>query len=220
MKHLDLKALESKFNQLTLRERVISFAAVLICCLAIVYFWRIEPAMLANEKAQKKIRESYNQQSSIQQEINQVELKLRQDPLTAINNDIKGLQQTLGSLDQQLTERLVKFIHANKMPIVLTKVLTKHPGIKVNYLKSLPVQSYETQPAQTSKQQSMKFYRHSIEIGLTGNYRDIYQYLYNLEKLQDKFYWHSLKYEVTQYPLANVVLVIYTLSDEQDLVSG
>lgn len=220
MRRLDLKALELKFNQLTMRERVITFAAVLVCCFCIVYFWRIDPANANALKAQKKLNSVYSQQETAQNEIDIIQLKLREDPTQIINADIIGLQQTLGSLDTQLTERLVKFIQANKMPLALTRVLAKSPGIKVNYLKSLPVKSYNTQPAETSDQESVMFYKHSLEVSLVGNYNDIYHYLRNLETLQDKFYWHSLKYEVTDYPLASVVLVIYTLSDQQDLVSG
>ncbi|MDA7745889.1 hypothetical protein N8878_00970, partial [Psychromonas sp.] len=100
------------------------------------------------------------------------------------------------------------------------KVLAKSPGIKINYLTTLPVQSFDSQPTGDNKEKSVLFYKHSLEVQLTGDYNAVYQYLRNLEMLQDKFYWASLKYEVADYPLANITLQIYTLSDQQDLVSG
>ncbi|MCP5077110.1 MAG: MSHA biogenesis protein MshJ, partial [Psychromonas sp.] len=52
------------------------------------------------------------------------------------------------------------------------------------------------------------------------DYNAIYQYLLNVESLQEKFYWYSLDYQVSNYPLAEVTIQIYTLSDQRDLVSG
>lgn len=218
MSNLDIKALALKFNRLTLRERIITFAALFICTLSITYFWILDPANIQFIKAEKSLKVASTQQSSMKSEIEKVKLKLRDDPLKTINNEIIALGQTSVSLDTQLNLRLVKFIHANKMPLALTKVLAKSPGIKVNYLKSLPVESFNNDSDTEDKK--VLFYKHTLEMELTGNYNAMYHYLRNLEALQDKFYWSSLKYEVTDYPLASVTLQIYTLSDQQDLVSG
>ena len=220
MSSLDIKALALKFNRLTLRERVITFAALLICTLSIAYFWILDPADIKFIKAEKNLKVNYAQQSSMKSEIAKVKLKLQEDPLKTIKNEIIALSQTSVSLDTQLNLRLVKFIHANKMPLALTKVLAKSPGIKVNYLKSLPVESFSNNSDTNPQDKKVLFYKHTLEMELIGNYNAMYQYLRNLEALQDKFYWSSLKYEVTDYPLANVTLQIYTLSDQQDLVSG
>ena len=64
------------------------------------------------------------------------------------------------------------------------------------------------------------FYKHTLEIQLMGDYNAIYQYFLNIETLPEKFYWSALTYQVTDYPLAQVIIQIYTLSDQQDLVSG
>ena len=220
MGNLDIKAFALKFNRLTLRERVITFAALFICTLSITYFWILDPANIQFIKAEKSLKVTSTQQSSMKSEIEKVKLKLRDDPLKTINNEIIALGQTSVSLDTQLNLRLVKFIHANKMPVALTKVLAKSPGIKVNYLKSLPVESFSNDSDANTEDKKVLFYKHTLEMELTGNYNAMYHYLRNLEALQDKFYWSSLKYEVTDYPLASVTLQIYTLSDQQDLVSG
>jgi hypothetical protein len=41
-----------------------------------------------------------------------------------------------------------------------------------------------------------------------------------MENLSEKFYWYSMDYKVSSYPLAEATIQIYTLSDQQDLVSG
>lgn len=209
--------LEKRFNKLTLRERFIMFGAVLICSLSIVYFGIVEPANIKQLKIEKILQQTLKESTLIESEMATMRVRLQQDPLQDINNKIAFSEATLSSLDKQLDDKLVKFIHAQKMPLALTKVLSKSPGIKITTLKSLPVKTFNSS-SQISTEDI--FYKHTLEITLLGDYNAIYQYLLNLETLQEKFYWRSLTYNVSHYPLAEVTLQIYTLSDQQDLVSG
>ncbi len=221
MSRLNFTEIEKSFNKMTLRERIIIFGAVLICVFSITYFWMLDPAMLKQAKAQKTLQLSYQQEDKLNSEIAEITLRLQKDPLQEINNQIAFSLQTLEALDKQLDEKLVKFIHAQKMPIALTKVLSKSPGVKVESLTTLPVQAFNSsQGIAGGEPVKNLFYKHTLEIQLIGDYNAIYQYLLNLETLQEKFYWLSLSYQVTDYPLAKVTIQIYTLSDQQDLVSG
>lgn len=220
MTGLNVIAIEKAFNKLTLRERSIIFGALLICVFALSYFWIVDPAMLKQAKLQKALQLSYQQESELNSEIADITLRLQKDPLQEINNKIAFSVQTLVALDKQLDEKLVKFIHAQKMPIALAKVLSESPGVKVESLISHPVQTFNSSPVNGAVAPQNLFYKHSLAIQLTGDYNAIYRYLLNLETLQEKFYWSGLTYQVTDYPLGKVTIEIYTLSDQQDLVSG
>ena len=212
--------MQSAFNAMTLRERFILFGALLICSISITYFWVIDPAILKQAKIDKQLQKSYQAEEVMEAEIDSINLRLMQDPLEEINNKIAFSQQTLARIDQQLDDKLVKFIHAQKMPIALTKVLSKTPGVKINALRSLPVKAFNAKMKSDGTADQDIFYQHTLEISLLGDYNSIYQYLLNVESLQEKFYWYSLDYQVSDYPLAEVTIQIYTLSDQQDLVSG
>ncbi|WP_022940967.1 hypothetical protein [Psychromonas hadalis] len=217
MNKFSYQILEKSFNKLTLRERFIMLGALLICSVSISYFWIIDPANIQQIKKEKVRQKSVQASKVIDSEIAIIKARLLQDPLQEINNKIAFSEVTLSALDKQLDDKLVKFIHAQKMPIALTKLLSKSPGVRISSLKSLPIKAFNSS-AQTSNEDV--FYKHTLEITLMGDYNAIYQYLLNLETLQEKFYWHSLNYEVSNYPLAEVTIQIYTLSDQQDLVSG
>ena len=221
MSWVNVTKIEKAFNTMTLRERIIIFCALLICFFSISYFWMVDPAMLKQAKAEQALKLSYHQETDLNQEIAKIKLRLKKDPLQQVNQQIAFSLQTLSALDAQLDEKLIKFIHAQKMPIALTKVLSASPGVKVESLISLPVEAYSTMqtPAGAGALQN-QFYKHTLEMRLIGDYNAVYQYLLNLEHLQEKFYWSSLSYQVTDYPLAEVIIRIYTLSDQQDLVSG
>lgn len=212
--------LEQSFNNLTLRERVIMLGAVVFCSFLITYYWVLDPATLQQRRVNNELQKSYQQQSVVDNEIEMIKRRLQQDPLEEINNKIAFAESTLAQLNQQLDDKLVKFIHAQQMAIALTKVLSKTPGVKISGLKSLPVKVFNaSKEAETAPNPSL-FYQHTLEIKLQGNYNAIYQYLLNVETLKEKFYWYSLNYKVSDYPLAEVTIQIYTLSDQQDLVSG
>ena len=212
--------LEKSFNKMTLRERFIMFGALLICTASITYFWMLEPASLKQVKIGKQLQKSYQAEKTLKNEIAAVELRLQQDPLEDINKNIAFSQATLVQLEKQLEDKLVKFIHAQRMPIALTKVLSKRPGVKISALKSLPVKAFNSLKKAGKKNAQDIFYQHTLEITLQGDYNAIYQYLLNVESLPEKFYWYSLDYQVSNYPLAKVTIKIYTLSDQRDLVSG
>ena len=220
MSKFSYSELEQSFNKITLRERVIMFAALGLCSLVICYFWILEPAMLQLERVDKSLQKSVQQEQLLKNEIATTTKRLKEDPLKEINNEIAFSQGTLAQLNKQLDDKLVKFIHAQKMPIALTRVLSKTPEVKITGLKSLPVKAFNTTTKVTNDATPSTFYKHTLQITLQGTYNGIYQYLLNVESLQDKFYWHSLDYQVSAYPLAEVIIEIYTLSDQRDLVSG
>jgi hypothetical protein len=211
--------IEKSFNKLTLRERGIMFAALVICTFLITYFWIVDPATIDQRKIEANLNKSYQQEKVLDDEIEAVTQRLRLDPLKEINDKITFSESTLAQLNQQLENKLVKFIHAQQMPIALTKVLSKTPGVKISSLKSLPVKVFNAanEPKEAA---NALFYQHTLEITLQGNYNAIYQYLLNVETIKEKFYWHSMDYRVGKYPLAEVTIQIYTLSDQRDLVSG
>jgi len=216
MSKFSYKTLESSFNKTSLRERLIMFGAVILCSAFISYFWIVEPSLVQQKRIDKTLQKSKQETKQLDKEIVKVNKRLKKDPLEEINKEIAFTEATLAQLNTQLDEKLVKFIHAQKMPIALTKVLSKTPGVRISSLKSLPVKIFNT-----SKQQAQSpFYQHTLEIKLKGNYNAIYQYLLNVETLKDKFYWLSVNYQVSDYPLAEVTIQIYTLSDQRDLVSG
>ena len=213
-------AMDKSFNNLTLRERIIMFIALIVCTFLITYFWVLDPAWIQQSKVDVRLQKSVQEEKALNNEIDVITRRLQQDPLEEVNNNIAFSEGILLQLDQQLDDKLVKFIHAQQMPIALTKVLSKSPGVKISGLKSLPVKVFNTSKEVAQPETQNRFYQHTLEINLQGNYNAIYQYLLNVEAIKEKFYWYSLDYKVSDYPLAEVTIRIYTLSDQQDLISG
>lgn len=63
-------------------------------------------------------------------------------------------------------------------------------------------------------------YRHGLRITMTGAFFDIQAYLDSIEQLPKKFYWELFDYQLQEYPTAEVVMEIYTLSINKEFIRG
>jgi len=63
-------------------------------------------------------------------------------------------------------------------------------------------------------------YRHGLRITMTGAFFDIQAYLDSIEQLPKKFYWEVFDYQMQEYPTAEVVMEIYTLSINKEFIRG
>lgn len=61
-------------------------------------------------------------------------------------------------------------------------------------------------------------YRHGLRITMTGSFFDIQAYLDAIEQLPKKFYWQVFDYQMRDYPTAEVVMEIYTLSINKEFI--
>lgn len=57
-------------------------------------------------------------------------------------------------------------------------------------------------------------YRHGVEISIKGDYLDLLPYLENLQRYPKRLFWHEARLDVTTFPDAVLVLVIYTVSEQ------
>jgi MSHA biogenesis protein MshJ len=62
-------------------------------------------------------------------------------------------------------------------------------------------------------------YKHGLEIVFQGDYNSTLSYLRKLEQLPWKFYWEEVVYEVLDYPKAQIMVRIHTLSLDNGWIS-
>ena len=75
----------------------------------------------------------------------------------------------------------------------------------------------ENAPGNTAKLPEV--YKHGLEIVFQGDYNSTLSYLRKLEQLPWKFYWEEVEYEVLDYPTAQILVRIHTLSLDKGWIS-
>jgi len=219
MNNLNIGAFALKFNSLSLRERVMIFVAVIACFMGGLYQWVVEPFVITSMKQHEQLQTIQREQSLVKLQIEQVHSAKKTGFEQKDSDEITRLTAQLKMLNDELAAPLTQFVEPTVMPSLLYQVLAKSQDLSVNieHLKSLPVKPFYP-ILELQAEQSAAIYQHTLEVKLTGNYDDVYQYLRRLQALDTPFYWHALLYEVNKYPLANVTLQVYTLSNYADLI--
>jgi MSHA biogenesis protein MshJ len=66
----------------------------------------------------------------------------------------------------------------------------------------------------------MNLYQHSVEITLQGEYLDLRDYVERVQSLPFEYYWEGLRYDVQDYPTAQLTVTLYALSTSKELIGG
>jgi MSHA biogenesis protein MshJ len=148
-----------------------------------------------------------------------------------INSSIEMLKLTIPLLETQLKEitknleekrlqaakatkgtkgNVSQFVSPQKMNEVLRELLTTKYRLLLLELKNL------TPKMGTLPQSNIKIFEHGIVIKFQGDYFSTMSYLKAIEELGWLIFWDRLEYNVIEYPKAEVLLQIHTLSDQGD----
>lgn len=199
-----------QFIHLSRRERILISVAGLVAILLIGYLWFIEPIYLQTDNARKESRRLSMQVTSIEQQIAVLQKDLEQDPDKSLKDRIALNQRDLEKLDSQLLQQTQDLVPANKMAGMLETMLSKSSKLRLLEMRSIPpVQMLDIEDSDSVQ---TNLYQHGVQLVLEGQYFDIQQYLESVEAMPWHFYWKKYSYRVTEYPLAEVEIELYTLS--------
>lgn len=202
--------LHRQFIHLSQRERLLITIAGLVAILLIGYLWFIEPVYLQTDNAKKEVNRLSAQAASIERQIAVIQEELKQDPDQSLKDRIALNERDIATLDGQLNNYTEDLVPANKMAALLERVLSKTSKLKLLEMRSIPpVQMLEVEDSDAVQ---TNLYQHGVQLVLEGQYFNIQQYLETVEEMPWHFYWKKFSYRVTEYPLAEVEIELYTLS--------
>ena len=122
--------------------------------------------------------------------------------------------QDIAQLNKRLQASTVDLISPQNMSSVLEGVLVNYNGLELESINALPPVSLADLLSDETKQSTdiPGVYLHGLKISFKGGYLDTLAYLQALETLKWRFYWGDVDFEVTDYPQAEVTIVVNTLS--------
>lgn len=207
----------NKVDAMTLRERVMVFAALAFVLVTLLNTFLLNPLLIKQKKMldlmtqqQEKIKATQAQIEALVQEKNAQE----QSPQLVA---LKRMKQELQEGEDFLQSNREKLVHPEKMADVLRQVLARNSGLQLLNLKTLPVTALfdaesNSSAASAADTLDKQVYKHGVELTVRGNYMDLLQYLAALERMPTQMFWGKIKMEVVQHPAAEMTLILYTLS--------
>lgn len=226
-----IKQLQEKIDARVLRERALIFASA-IAVLFIAWSFFVQAPFDDKKRAIKmKFNDLVAQRTAAQQQIGDLNQALLNDPERLKEEQVKQLQTDIDAIDVKLKNASHGLVKADQLPQVLEDVLLKTSQLTLLDVATLPVHElqvetvtgdiYKTNDRAIKKVQELRnlgVYEHVVQLRVAGSYFQITQFLTALEALPWRFYWQRLDYKVVEYPNAEIILRVYTLSSEEGLL--
>jgi len=206
----NMDKLSQRFASLTLREQRLVVGTILALLWAGWDSFVHQPQMAQAKRLTQDIAQAQQLLASQQAASAELEKRSNQDPNQQNREKLAALQTSINRLQQQLSAGEKRFVASQYMATALRDMLKQHGTLKLISLETLPAKTFGDDAAQHW------VYRHTLSLTLQGDYFSILAYLKALESLPWRIHWDSIDYKVTNYPLAETQIQVYTLSFEQD----
>lgn len=202
-----------KLNAMSLRERVIIFAAVLGIIIYVWYALMLQPLSKQKALLQAQISEKHSQIDGVEKLIKQVQQGKKVSPRAEKRARIASLKFEIDKLNDRLKHTTGGMIDPTQMTKVLQGILSH-----ISNLSLVSVESLGTKPLIDSGDNKVEnspiaqVYMHGVRIKFKGGYLDMLNYLKALERQPWRLFWGDIDYDVKDYPEAYGTLDVYTLS--------
>ena len=219
-----------RVDALSLRERVMVFAAALALVLAFGYVGFLEAQGAKHKRLASALQQKQGELKALQEQVTKLFGARGGDPDRDTRERLAQVRKDLADVDAAIAAEERKFTAPAQMRQVVEGLLARNRAVSLVELKTLPVANLaETRgapeaakpapeaakPAAGAKppaQADRLVYRHGIELTVSGGYLDLLAYVRDLESLPSQLYWGSLEIDGAGYPKVVMKLIVYTLS--------
>ncbi len=210
-----------KIDGMSLRERMMIFAAAVFVVIALMNAALLDPLLLKQKALSAQVVQQQEKMKELQAQMQGLLQAMRDDERSPLRNRLAQLRQQLQEQDKYLQSRRDRLVEPGKMAALLEQVLKKNGKLQLIGLKTLPaaflvpppVTGAAQVPATANADGTQKqIFRHGVQIAVRGGYLDLLEYLAALEKMPAQMFWGDVNLSVEQYPDAVLTLTLYTLS--------
>lgn len=219
-----------RFNALTLRERVMVFAAVMVAVVALGHTLAIEPRLAKQKRLSSAMLQKHSEMKAFEAQVATLVAGRSGDAGRSERDRLARARSELSTLEAQIRAEERRFTAPAQMRRVVEGLLARNRGVALEEMRTLavdtiasgtkapaaPVKSAAVKPAATPAPKPAAaeavIYRHGMQLTVSGSYLDLLAYARDLEKLPSQLYWSTLAIDAAAYPKVLMKLTVYTLS--------
>jgi MSHA biogenesis protein MshJ len=214
-----VRPLAARLDALTLRERVIIFAAGVTLLFIAWQTLLMQPLALRAKSAEQHLADMRRQTTAL----DQIGTAASQDPAVAAALRNHALSERVTALDGELQSAAQGYVAPERMTEMLRAMLAEQHGLKLVSLANLPVESLSqaagAKPDAPIAPNDRGPFLHPVEMVVEGDYGSVVAYLRALEGMPWRIHWRKLELTAGDYPVNRVRLVIGALSLSRDWLS-
>lgn len=207
-----------RIDALSLRERGIMFATVLILLYFLASSLVFNPLRIRQQRLENELKLKYEQAAVFNTQTQAIVRAATREPDKENEARLKQLREQIGLLDPRLAGVSQSLVSPRDMARFVEQVLTRNQALQVLKVESLPPAPVDGQPAANAASvpaPTQGVYKHGMRIEVRGRYIDLVKYLRALEAMPWKVFWGQVTLEADDNAMSKLTLVIYTLSLHQ-----
>jgi len=220
----------ARVDDLSLRERGIIMSGILIILFLGWYSWLMEPRLKEQASLQEQLDSKRNQLQTLNTQLEELSRHQNNSPDKSERRLLEDLREEITLGQEALMQATVDLITPQQIPDILQQVLNRSDGlslIRLQGLGAVPLLGNEDADAPPSQAPSASdktgnlsaAYQHGMQIEFRGGFLETLAYINALEDMERGFFWESIDYRVTEYPLAVTTLTLYTISLDSHWIS-
>jgi MSHA biogenesis protein MshJ len=203
-----------RLDALSLRERVMVFACVMVAVLALGYTLVIEPELIKQKRLAAAMLQKHSEMKGFEAQLAQLVGGAAQEAHRGERERLARLRGELSALDVRISTEERRFTAPSQMRAVVEGLLARTRGVALVEMKTLAAETIAPagKPGAKPASGARLVYRHGMELTVSGSYLELLGYARELEKLPSQLYWGSLELDAAAYPRVSMKLTLYTLS--------
>lgn len=205
-----IEQLRARIDELSLRERIMVFAAALAVLGMIWHMLLMQPLAKRRDAAQEARAAVLQEVVQLNQSLAAAHSQRFEDPLEALREERAALRASVDELDAQLREATIGLIAPEQMPSVLRELLRAEADVRLLGMESLPAE-----PLLADDGSEIGIYRHGLQLELEGGFLAILAYLQRLESMPWRLIWSELHLQSEEAPRNRATLTVHSLSTQE-----
>lgn len=206
-----LQRVRTRIDARSLRERALLFLAAAALIVYAGTYFVFNPMFARQAALRAQIAQQQNLIAGIDAGITEKVLAHAADPDAPVAARIAAVRREQAGLAGQLRSMRSSLVAPETMAPLLESMLKVNGKLKLESLLTMPNAS-PAAPAAPAAAAAPLFYRHGVQLTVSGSYLDMIAYMEALEAMPARLYWGSARLDAEAYPQATLRLTVYTLS--------
>jgi MSHA biogenesis protein MshJ len=225
-----LQRLAARVDALSLRERVMLFAATAAVYVFLMHFIGLGPMFAKQDLLRNQIVQQQNNLEGIDNEISEKVKAAQVDPDAPARERIAAVRAQTEALAVSLRAMQNGLVAPERMAPLVEAILRANGRLQLASMRTLPVEPVHgsgnpaaagstagsavdtAANAAAAAKPAALLYRHGVEVTVRGNYLDMIGYMAALESMPTQLFWGGARLETETWPSSRLTLTLYTLS--------
>src|SRR4051812_10726122 len=213
----------AKLDQLTLRERAVVFVVVAGLVVVLAHAAVLQPLLREQRAYFDRINLDQSQLKAINEELVKAAQGAAQNPQAAKLGRLVQLEAAVAGAESRLLQRRnAEQLGPQQVPRLLRDVLGPNRNLEVRALRVLTpvaVGQGASGSQQGNPPAAAPFYRHGLEVEMSGTFLDLLKYLEDVEALPWRLTWSAVELKTLTYPQVQLRGTLYTVNTSSSFFS-